>query len=77
MAEEAPVVIHAVSSDGGRVVTVRGERVGVAYHLLDVLEFLRRAGLPETDTVVDDPELIEWRGGGPDVWSDRPQRHDR
>ena len=69
MAEETPVVVHGLSPKGGRQVTIRGERVGVAYHLLDLLEFLRRAGLPEADTSVDDPELIEWRGGGPDVWA--------
>jgi hypothetical protein len=72
MAEEAPVVVHPVSPDGGRVVTVRGDRIGVAFHLLDVVEFLRRAGLPEADTAIDDPELIEWRGGGPDVWPEPP-----
>ncbi|MBT2389837.1 MULTISPECIES: hypothetical protein [Streptomyces] len=69
MADEAPVVVHPLSPEGGRQVTIRGEPVGVAYHLLDLLEFLRRAGLPEADTSVDDPELIEWRGGGPDVWA--------
>ncbi|MGW1885515.1 hypothetical protein [Streptomyces sp. NPDC001970] len=68
MAEEAPVVVHALSSDGGRTVTIHGRRIGVAFHLLDVVEFLRRAGLPEADTTMDDPALIEWRGGGPDTW---------
>nr|WP_137991280.1 hypothetical protein [Streptomyces vilmorinianum] len=70
MREEPPVVVHPLLPDGGRPVTVRGERVGVAFHLLDVLEFLRSAALPEADTVIDDPELIEWRGGGPEVWSE-------
>jgi hypothetical protein len=45
--------------------------VGLAYGLGDLVEFLRRAGL-ET---LDDDELrhggglVEWRGGGPDVWA--------
>lgn len=57
-------------SDGGRRVTVNGERVGTAYNLFDVLDFVHRAGLPaEEDRAVDDPELIEWRGGGPYVWN--------
>jgi hypothetical protein len=33
-----------------------------------VLDFLHRAGLPAEDRVIDDPELIEWRGGGPYDW---------
>ncbi|MFD3584563.1 hypothetical protein [Streptomyces sp. NPDC056660] len=49
--------------------TIRGEYVGTAYHLLDVVEFLRRAGLPEANTTVDDPDLIEWRGIGPKAWT--------
>ncbi|MFF4896559.1 hypothetical protein [Streptomyces sp. NPDC001068] len=49
--------------------TIRGEYVGTAYHLLDVVEFLRRAGLPEANTTVDDPDLIEWRGMDPKAWT--------
>jgi hypothetical protein len=67
--EGAPVIVQPPGSDGGRRVTIRGEYVGIAYHLLDVVEFLRRAGLPETSTTVDDPELIEWRGIGPKAWT--------
>lgn len=70
MAGNPPVIVHPLSPDGGRAVAIRGERVGVAYHLFDLLEFLRRAGLPEADTSIDDPELIEWRGGGPEAWGD-------
>ncbi|MGW7363247.1 hypothetical protein ACWGI8_07430 [Streptomyces sp. NPDC054841] len=77
MAGEAPVVVHPLSPEGGRRVTIRGETVGVAYHLLDVLEFLHGAELPEADTAIDDPELIEWRGGGPEVWSEPPGRPTR
>ncbi|MFF0043357.1 hypothetical protein ACFYRG_45475 [Streptomyces mirabilis] len=49
--------------------TIRGEPVGTAYHLLDLVELMRLAGLPEADTTIDDPELIDWRGGGPEVWT--------
>jgi hypothetical protein len=63
------VVVHPPQPDGGRRVTIRGEPVGTAYHLLDLVELLRLADLPETDTTIDDPELIEWREGGPDVWT--------
>jgi hypothetical protein len=67
---QPPVVVLAPQADGGRRVTVHGERVGTAYNLFDVLDFLHSAGLPaEEDQAVDDPELIEWRGGGPYVWN--------
>lgn len=52
---------------------IRGEAAGTAYNLLDVIEFLRRAGLPEADTTIDDPELIDWLGGGPDHWGEEPR----
>jgi hypothetical protein len=68
----ALVVVHPLSPDGGRRVTIRDESVGTAYNLFDLLEFLRRAELPEVDTAIDDPELIEWRGGGPEVWNESP-----
>ncbi|WBO61835.1 hypothetical protein [Streptomyces camelliae] len=67
--EGAPVVVQPPGPDGGRRVTVGGEFVGTAYHLLDVIEFLRRRGLPKSNTTVDDPDLIEWRGGGPQAWT--------
>ena len=66
----SPVVVLPPESDGGRRVTIRGKRVGTAYNLFDVLDFVHSAGLPaEEDRAVDDPELIEWRGGGPYDWS--------
>ncbi|OIJ98510.1 hypothetical protein BIV23_29600 [Streptomyces monashensis] len=63
-----PVVVLPPEQDGGRRVTIRGEHVGTAYSLFDVLEFLHRSGLPPADTSIDDPELFEWRGGGPFHW---------
>ncbi|MFH8574258.1 hypothetical protein [Streptomyces sp. NPDC017993] len=32
---------------------------------MDVVEFLRRAGLPEAEPLLDDAEWAEWRGGQP------------
>ncbi|GGT99127.1 hypothetical protein GCM10010256_68930 [Streptomyces coeruleorubidus] len=63
------MVVQPPASDGGRLVTIRGERMGVAYSLFDVLDLLHREGLPTADTAVDDTELIEWRGGGPYDWN--------
>ena len=66
------MVVLPPESDGGRRVTIDGERMGTAYSLFDVLDFMHGAGLPAVDRSVDDPELIEWRGGGPYAWSDTP-----
>ncbi|NSC21429.1 hypothetical protein FM076_09510 [Streptomyces albus subsp. chlorinus] len=63
-----PIVVHPPSPAGGRKVTAHTESLGVAHRPEDVVEFLRRAGLDPADIQLDDPCLIEWRGGGPDVW---------
>ncbi|MBW8707291.1 hypothetical protein MBT84_47420 [Streptomyces sp. MBT84] len=47
-----------------------GQHLGIVFSLHDLAVFLERAGLEgwdELDVVVH-TELIEWRGGGPDVW---------
>ncbi|WP_234042417.1 hypothetical protein [Streptomyces marianii] len=49
--------------------TIHGERMGTDYSLFDVLDFLHHAGLPSEDRAIDDPELIEQRGGGPYDWN--------
>ncbi|WP_329321694.1 hypothetical protein [Streptomyces sp. NBC_01262] len=71
MDDRVPVVVHELA-DGGRRVTINGEPVGRATSIADLVEFLRRAGLDEADVILDDPTLIEWRGGGPDVWTELP-----
>ena len=35
----------------------------LAYRDQDVIEFLRRAGLPDAEQLLDLPEWVEWRGG--------------
>lgn len=64
------VIVNPPSPSGGRRVRVDGEILGLAHSLYDVAEFLRRAGLEGLDAgdVAESP-LIEWRGGGPEVWS--------
>lgn len=64
-----PVVVGRPSPSGGRRVRADGEILGLAYGVRDVEEFLRRAGLEDVD--VENSDLIEWRGGGPEVWSVR------
>ncbi|MEU9735158.1 hypothetical protein [Streptomyces sp. NPDC048002] len=69
MAVAQPIVIYPPAVDGGRRVRVAEHFVGMAYGLLDIVEFLRLAGLEDADDDwVRRSELIEWRGGGPGSW---------
>ncbi|MEY9877129.1 hypothetical protein ABH931_006652 [Streptacidiphilus sp. MAP12-33] len=52
----------------GRRVDILGTQVGRAYSLADVAEFCRRAGLDELDLDLDSDDMVEWIGGGLDVW---------
>ncbi|WP_043271915.1 hypothetical protein [Streptomyces sp. CT34] len=61
------VVVHPPAPGGGRRVHADATLLGIAYNVADLLEFLRRAGLDPDEVRLDGP-LIEWRGGGPDVW---------
>ncbi|MCZ7413026.1 hypothetical protein [Streptomyces sp. WMMC897] len=62
------IIVQPPSPGGGRRVRVDGQILGIAYSEQDLLEFLRRAGLDPDDVDLEDPELLEWRGGGPDEW---------
>lgn len=70
MTSDRPIVIYPPGEDGGRRVRGGARFLGMAYGLLDVVEFLRLEGLESVD---DDwlrrSATVEWRGGGPDVWS--------
>ncbi|MGW7516206.1 hypothetical protein ACWGJ2_11500 [Streptomyces sp. NPDC054796] len=63
-----PVVVHEPSPEGGRDVTAGTELLGRAYEPEDVVRFLRRAGLTDEQIQLDDANLVEWRGGGAEVW---------
>lgn len=66
---ERRVIVFPPSGTGGRQVDVDGEILGTAYSLHDLTVFLRNAGLPNWDEVdVAESGLIEWHGGGPEVW---------
>jgi hypothetical protein len=68
---EAPhrIIVDSPARSGGRRVRVGDEVLGVAYGEADVLDFARRAGV-DTDDIsgLADSDLIDWHGGGPDVW---------
>ncbi|MDI9832980.1 hypothetical protein [Streptomyces sp. KAU_LT] len=69
MVSAQPIVIYPAADDGGRRVRVNEQFVGMAYGLLDIVEFLRLAGLDDVDDDwVRRSALIEWRGDGPDGW---------
>jgi hypothetical protein len=63
-----PVIVYPPSPTGGRRVRADGEILGLARSLRDVAEFLRRAGLELDEDAVAESPLIEWRGGGPELW---------
>ena len=65
-----PVVIYPPDEDGGRRVRVDGEILGRAFSVRDVAAFMQTAGLHDWNEMdVVRSELIEWRGGGPEVWT--------
>ncbi|MFF3243077.1 hypothetical protein ACFYWY_04885 [Streptomyces sp. NPDC002870] len=59
----APIVVHRISPTGGRRITVRDQIMGLAHSERDLLEFLRQAGLPDAEDLLDDPTWVEWVGG--------------
>ncbi|MFF7329705.1 hypothetical protein [Streptomyces sp. NPDC008150] len=66
---DAPVVIYPPDEDGGRRVRVDGTILGMAYSVQDVAALLQMAGLQDVDEMdVVRSQVIEWRGGGSDVW---------
>ncbi|MEV7323543.1 hypothetical protein [Streptomyces sp. NPDC093970] len=60
------IVVHAPALDGSRRVTEGEVTLGIASHLDDVVEILRMADLDRIE--VEESDLIEWQGGGPDDW---------
>ncbi len=65
----ARIVVHPPTPAGCRWVTDGAVTLGRAYGIVDVIEFLRRAGVDTENIRLDDPHVIEWLGGGPGVWS--------
>lgn len=64
----APIVVHRPSPSGGRHVTAYGQTLGLAYDDNNLIEFLRRACLSDSESLVDDPRMVEWRGGRAHEW---------
>ncbi|MGW2939740.1 hypothetical protein ACWGQ5_12735 [Streptomyces sp. NPDC055722] len=70
------VIVYPPSETGGRRVRLNGVIIGMVYSLEDLSVILQREGIaswtvesPRAQDVVESiADLIEWRGGGPDVW---------
>ncbi len=63
------MIVYPPDEEGGRRVRVDVEVLGRAYGVQDVARFLQEAGLQDWDELdVVRSTLVEWRGGGPDVW---------
>ncbi|MEV8315014.1 hypothetical protein AB0Q95_12630 [Streptomyces sp. NPDC059900] len=56
-------MVHPPSGTGGRRVTAHGRILGLAHSDADVIGFLRLAGLPDAEGLLDDPARVKWRGG--------------
>ena len=70
MADEHPVIVYPPDEQGGRRVRVDGTILGRAYSVRDIAAFMQEAGLQEFDEMdVVRSLLIQWRGGGPEVWT--------
>ncbi|MDA5141830.1 MULTISPECIES: hypothetical protein [Streptomyces] len=72
--EHPHIVVHSPALDGSRRVTSGEETLGVASHIDDVAELLRLADLYVTD--VEDSDLVEWQGGGPEDWPGLHEHHE-
>ncbi|CAM5429550.1 hypothetical protein SALBM311S_06986 [Streptomyces alboniger] len=74
-AQHPHIVVHAPALDGSRRVTADAENLGVASHLDDVVELLRLADLDQVE--VEESDIVEWQGGGPDEWPGLSEHHER
>lgn len=65
------VIIYPPDENGARRVRVDDAILGRAYNVQDIAGFLQAAGLRGIDDMnVVRSTGIEWRGGGPEVWTD-------
>jgi hypothetical protein len=64
---KAPVIVYPPEPRGRRV-SILGEHAGIATRVADLLELLRRNGLNPDEVPLSNSEVVDWRGGGPDVW---------
>lgn len=69
----ARLVIYPPDENGWRRVRYDGVAIGVAHKPSDILVFLSAAGMEDPEELdLTDPELVEWRGPGPESWAESP-----
>lgn len=67
------LVVHPPDSHGWRRVRYDGQLLGTAYRMSDIPVFLTAAGMADAEDIdLTDPEIVEWRGGGPETWAEPP-----
>ncbi|MFD9467221.1 hypothetical protein [Streptomyces sp. NPDC060027] len=67
---ERSVIVHPPTRRVGRLVWVDGRPAGTVRSLRALTELLNQAGWEGLDEVdVAELPVIEWHGGGPEVWS--------
>lgn len=79
--QHAPITVHHIAPAGGRRVSLRIEGqdtvLGLARSDADLIEFLRRAGVPDPDDVVlGDTDLVAWQGEEPHTYEAEPSDTD-
>ncbi|OKK02602.1 hypothetical protein AMK26_23605 [Streptomyces sp. CB03234] len=63
------LIIYPPAIAGVRMVTYGGRVLGWAFRLSDIAKLLQAAGAEPDDVCLDDREVCEWRGGGPETWT--------
>lgn len=69
-----PVVVHRVTQSFRRV-SAGGRPVGIAESVDDVLDLLGADALADVGDESGQEVVVEWRGGGPDVWPATPLQY--
>ncbi len=69
----AKLIVYPPDEQGWRRVRYDGVAIGVAHRPADIRVFLAAAGLENAEDVdLTDPDFVEWRGAGSEVWDPSP-----
>ncbi|GAA2643827.1 hypothetical protein GCM10010425_59260 [Streptomyces spororaveus] len=67
------LVVEPPDENNWRRVRWKGAPIGVAHQVSDITVLLTAAGMLDAEDLdLTDPELVEWRGGGPETWAESP-----
>ncbi|MEU9800774.1 hypothetical protein [Streptomyces sp. NPDC051000] len=69
----AKLIVYPPDAQGWRRVRYDGVAIGVAHRPSGIRTFLATAGLESAEDVdPTDPDFVEWRGAGPEMWDPTP-----